>query len=203
MFVPVSTIFHDKFLILLISFWLIVWFDVAMNLNVAIAILLMVMIPPYVSFFLQQHLLWHLPIIQSKHVYQLLIPLWIWNYAEVQILVQFFPEECLKEFSITCWTWFENEILVNFEKTIKWTKISISNEIQYVILSSFKNFSGLKFGLRIQFVINTNFWNFKLKLHLKLQVKFTTLNTPDHLSSPKFNFELTLDQIRNHLKPLD
>jgi len=55
--VPVSIKFHDKFLILLISFSLIVWFDVAMNLSVAIAILLMVMIPPYVSFFLQQHLL--------------------------------------------------------------------------------------------------------------------------------------------------
>ena len=48
---------------------------------------------------------------------------------------------------------------------------------------------------------------------LKSQIKTTpqTTSSPLHLklriisqgSSPKFNFELTLDQIRNHLKPLD
>ena len=63
----------------------------------------------------------------------------------------FDPEECLKEFSITCWTWFENEILVNFEKNNKMDQNFIF-ERNYVILSSFKIFSGLKFGLRIQFV---------------------------------------------------
>ena len=51
------------------------------------------------------------------------------------------------------------------------------------------------------FVINTNFWNFKLQLHLKLQVVYYPLKTPDHLSGPNLNFEFTLAQIRNHLKP--
>jgi len=53
-----------------------------MNLNVAIAILLTVMIPPYVSFSLRRRLLLHLLIIQSKHFYQPLIQLWISNYAQ-------------------------------------------------------------------------------------------------------------------------
>ena len=77
--IPVSIIFHDKFSILPILFSQIVWFDVGMSSNVAIAILLMATIPLCVSFFLQLHLLSHLLVIQSTHFYQLLIPLWISN----------------------------------------------------------------------------------------------------------------------------
>ena len=55
--VPVSIKFHDKFSILPILFLLIVLFDVVMSSNVAIAILLMAMILPCVSFFLRLRLL--------------------------------------------------------------------------------------------------------------------------------------------------
>ena len=41
-----------------------------------------------------------------------------------------FPEKYLKEFSITCWIWFENSILVHTIFCSKRTKIAMSNNLK-------------------------------------------------------------------------